>query len=194
MSNANIALVQDLYAAFSRGDVATIIAAPCARRRIGRAAVAGPTSRPSDRARGRSEVQTFFSQVAENLDFSEFTPREFCPSGDKVFVSWFLRGHDAQVGKIGSVRMGARLHGARRQGRAFSRVHRHRTARGRLPRLKTGESYGGATISNWSRQFFDEVCNARRLDVADRAVRVRSHLPRPRQSVGREGTRGHAAT
>ena len=31
-------------------------------------------------------MQGFFSQVAENFNFSDFTPREFCPSDDKVFV------------------------------------------------------------------------------------------------------------
>ena len=31
-------------------------------------------------------MQGFFASVAEHLDFSEFTPKEFYPSGDKVFV------------------------------------------------------------------------------------------------------------
>jgi ketosteroid isomerase-like protein len=34
-------------------------------------------------------VKAFFGQVAENLDFSEFTPHELCPCGDKVFVLGF---------------------------------------------------------------------------------------------------------
>jgi uncharacterized protein len=31
-------------------------------------------------------VQAFFADVAQHLDFSEFSPKEFYPVGDKVFV------------------------------------------------------------------------------------------------------------
>jgi ketosteroid isomerase-like protein len=88
MSNANVALVQGLYAAFGRGDVASIIAglAPDVHWESGGRASDFPTFGPR---KGPSEVKTFLGQVAENLDFSEFTPRELCPSGDKVFVLGF---------------------------------------------------------------------------------------------------------
>ena len=85
MSNANVALIQGLYAAFGRGDVADIIAslAPDVHWESGGRRSDFPTFGPR---KGPSEVQGFFSQVAENFDFSDFTPREFCPSDDKVFV------------------------------------------------------------------------------------------------------------
>ena len=44
-------------------------------------------------------MQAFFGQVAENLDFSDFTPREFCSSGDKVFVPGFYAATMRKSGK-----------------------------------------------------------------------------------------------
>lgn len=78
-------LVQGLYAAFGRGDVSHIVgnAAPDVHWESGGRQSDFPTFGPR---KGPSELRTFFAQVAENLDFSEFTPREFCPSGDKVIV------------------------------------------------------------------------------------------------------------
>src|SRR4051794_33043346 len=85
MSNANVATVQSMYAAFGRGDVATILNA------------ASPdidwhcNGRPSDYPtfgprKGHQEVGEFFRLVAETGDFSEFSPREFYADGDHVFV------------------------------------------------------------------------------------------------------------
>jgi len=98
MSNANVALVQGLYAAFGRGDVADIIAslAPDVHWESGGRASDFPTFGPR---KGPSEVQAFFGQVAENLDFSDFTLREFCPCGDKVFVPGFYAATMRKSGK-----------------------------------------------------------------------------------------------
>jgi uncharacterized protein len=85
MSNANVATVQSMYAAFGRGDVATIIG------------VLTPdidwtcNGRQSDfptfgSRKGPNEVTGFFKTVAETNDFSEFSPREFYADGDKVIV------------------------------------------------------------------------------------------------------------
>jgi|ERR1041385_8968806 ketosteroid isomerase-like protein len=85
MSNANVAQVQSLYAAFGRGDVATIIAglAPDADwQSVGRKSdypAFGPR-------RGAAEIQDFFKVVAENEEFSDFSPREFFAADDRVFV------------------------------------------------------------------------------------------------------------
>ena len=85
MSNANVAQVQSLYAAFGRGDVATIIAGLSPDidwETIGRTSDF-PTLGPR---KGAGAVQEFFQLVADNEDFSDFTPREFYSSQDKVFV------------------------------------------------------------------------------------------------------------
>jgi ketosteroid isomerase-like protein len=90
MSNANIALVQSLYAAFQRGDIATIVAA--AVPDIVWQVHGRPKDHPSIGVhKGPQGVQKFFGIVAETQDATAFTPREFYAAGDKVFV----RGHYA---------------------------------------------------------------------------------------------------
>jgi ketosteroid isomerase-like protein len=94
MSNAEVSLIQGLYAAFGRGEIAKIIAAmaPDATWRL--------VGRPSDHPllgtrKGQAGVQEFFDTLAKTQDATEFSPREFYPSGDKVFVlghyAWKLR-------------------------------------------------------------------------------------------------------
>ncbi|MGA7486987.1 MAG: nuclear transport factor 2 family protein [Xanthobacteraceae bacterium] len=83
MSSANITFVQSLYAAFGRGDIATIIA--------------GLTSdvdwtvngRRQDypllgRWKGRDEVVKFFQDVAIHGEATEFSPRDFFAAGERV--------------------------------------------------------------------------------------------------------------
>ena len=85
MTNANIAHVQSLYAAFGRGDIATLLAG-CAPdidwETVGRRSDF-PTLGPR---RGRKAVEEFFRLVGELEEFSEFSPREFYAAEDKVFV------------------------------------------------------------------------------------------------------------
>jgi ketosteroid isomerase-like protein len=85
MSNANITLVQSLYAAFGRGEIATIInaIAPDATwEMVGRAGDF-PTF---GRRQGPAGVKEFFGLVGSNLDFSEFAPKEFYAAEDRVFA------------------------------------------------------------------------------------------------------------
>jgi ketosteroid isomerase-like protein len=94
MSGANITFVQGLYAAFGRGDIATIIN--------------GLTSdvdwdvngRRKDYPllgnwKGKGAVEEFFRGVVEHEEASEFSPREFFAAEDRVFVlghySWKIR-------------------------------------------------------------------------------------------------------
>jgi ketosteroid isomerase-like protein len=85
MSDASVSLVQDMYAAFGRGEIATIVSrcAPDIRWEINGRRSDFPTF---GAFHGHSGVQEFFGTVAAHLDFSEFTPQEFYPSGEKVFV------------------------------------------------------------------------------------------------------------
>src|SRR5947199_8815076 len=85
MGNANIAQVQNLYAACGRGDVATILAG-CAPD-IDWETIGRPSDFPTLGPRkGVKEVEEFFRLVAENEEFLEFSPREFYAAQDKVFV------------------------------------------------------------------------------------------------------------
>lgn len=85
MSNANIALVQSLYAAFGQGDVATIINGLTADVdwHSGGRESDYPAFGPR---KGQKAVQEFFKIVADNNDFHHFSPREFYAVDDKVFV------------------------------------------------------------------------------------------------------------
>jgi ketosteroid isomerase-like protein len=85
MSNANVSLVQSLYAAFGRGEIAAIVAAlaPNVDWTI--------HGRPQDypligNRKGPAAVQEFFQGVAALQQFSDFSPREFFAVDDRVFV------------------------------------------------------------------------------------------------------------
>lgn len=98
MSNANVAHVKDLYAAFGRGDVAAIVAGLSPEvdwQSVGRKTdypVFGPR-------KGATAVQEFFQLVAENEEFAEFSPREFYAADDKVFVLGTYRLTMKRTGK-----------------------------------------------------------------------------------------------
>jgi uncharacterized protein len=94
MSNANITLVQGLYAAFGKGDIATLIAGLAADVDW------SVNGRRKDYPllgswNGQSDVQKFFQGVAEHEEATEFSPREFFAAEDRVFVlgyyAWKIR-------------------------------------------------------------------------------------------------------
>jgi uncharacterized protein len=85
MSNANIALVQSLYAAFGRGEIKTIVDAAhpsCVWEIVGRRSDF-PTL---GQFKGQAGIQSFFDATGEHLDFKEFSPRQFFAADDRVFV------------------------------------------------------------------------------------------------------------
>jgi uncharacterized protein len=94
MSNANVTFVQSLYAAFGRGDIASIIAGltPDVDWSL--------TGRRQDYPlfgawKGSGEVQKFFRGVSELQETLEFLPREFIAADDQVVVlghyAWKIR-------------------------------------------------------------------------------------------------------
>jgi uncharacterized protein len=80
----NTKVVQDAYAAFGRGDVQGIL------DRLDDTIVwkgvygAGSHVPTAGERRGKAQVGEFFKQVAQNVNFSRFEPKEFIASGDKV--------------------------------------------------------------------------------------------------------------
>jgi ketosteroid isomerase-like protein len=98
MSDANVGLVQSLYAAFGRGEIDAIVGAMTADSTWGIIGREGDFPTIGIR-HGPAGVQDFFKTVAEHLTFTEFSPKEFYPSGDKVFV---LGRYAATVKKTGS--------------------------------------------------------------------------------------------
>jgi uncharacterized protein len=94
MSSANIAFVRSLYAAFGRGDIATVIGG------LTFDVDWNVNGRSQDypligRWKGRDGVQKFFEGVAEHQEAMNFSPREFFAADDRVCVlghyTWKIR-------------------------------------------------------------------------------------------------------
>ena len=85
MSNPDIALVQSLYAAFKRGEIAPIIAAmaPDVDWRVNGDRKDFPTL---GAWKGTKQVEKFFQTVAEHQQVKDFSPRDFHTADGKVFV------------------------------------------------------------------------------------------------------------
>ena len=91
MSNPNISLVQNMYAAFGRGDIDALLtmATPDIEWNSGGVKRQYPAFGTH---KGPAGVKEFFRTVAETVEFSEFSPREFYGDRDKVFVLGFYAG------------------------------------------------------------------------------------------------------
>ncbi len=158
MSNANITTIQNLYAAFGRGDVATIIAGLTPDvdwQTIGR-----QKDFPTLGARkGAAQVQEFFQLVGEHEDFSDFTPREFYAADDKVFV---LGSYSLKLKKTGKPIASEWVHVFTLKDGKVTRFREHTDT------AQFAEAFaGGGDKLGLARRFVDEVCNGRKLDAAD---------------------------
>jgi ketosteroid isomerase-like protein len=94
MSNANITLVQGLYAAFGRGDIAALVAG--ASPDIDWVVNGSRSDFPTLGAwKGQAGMQQFFDSIAEHQDAKAFSPQEFFAADDRVFVlghyEWTIR-------------------------------------------------------------------------------------------------------
>jgi uncharacterized protein len=94
MSAANIAFVQSLYAAFSRGDIASII------NGLASDIDWHVNGRRDDypllgNRKGAADVEKFFQGVAELQEAIDFSPQAFFAAEDRVFVlghyAWNIR-------------------------------------------------------------------------------------------------------
>lgn len=157
MSNANIAHVQGLYAAFGKGDVAAIVAGLTPDvdwETVGRSSDF-PTLGPR---KGSAAVTEFFRLVAENEDFSDFTPREFYAADDKVFV---LGSYKLKVRKTGTPIASEWVHVFTLKNGKVARFREHTDT------AQFATAFAGADQLALARRFIDEVCNGRKLDAAD---------------------------
>jgi ketosteroid isomerase-like protein len=83
---ANTQLVKDAYAAFQRGDIASILHT-CDDNVEWEGVIGTEGVLPqSGKRRGKAQVGEFFKQVADTTDFKSFEPKEFIAQGDKVVV------------------------------------------------------------------------------------------------------------
>jgi len=83
--NNNIELMQEMYAAFGRGDIDAILATVTEDVDWGTQSVA--TEIPWYRIRqGREGVADFFRTLATEIDFERFEPNLFAATGDQVLI------------------------------------------------------------------------------------------------------------
>lgn len=81
----NVQKIQELYAAFGRGDINAILENVSDGVTWG--TVSGSTNVPWHSMRsGREGVADFFSTIGREIEFTEFTPKVFAGSGEQVFV------------------------------------------------------------------------------------------------------------
>jgi len=80
----NTKIVQNAYAAFGRGDTETLLATFADDIVLIGVYGTGPHVPTSGERRGKTAVAEFFKQVAANVTFSRFEPKEFIATGDKV--------------------------------------------------------------------------------------------------------------
>jgi uncharacterized protein len=84
MSEGNVQIVKNAYAAFQRGDVAAILAAVDDNAEWHGVKGAEGAAPYAGLRRGRTEVANFFAQVGSAFEFTKFEPREFIAQGDDV--------------------------------------------------------------------------------------------------------------
>jgi len=97
---SNLSIAKKGYELFQQGDIATLVndmidpsctwISPGPKDKL---PWAGQFS-------GKQEIAGFFAQIAENIDFNEFTPREFIEQGDTVVVLGSSSGRTKKTGKI----------------------------------------------------------------------------------------------
>jgi ketosteroid isomerase-like protein len=80
----NVKLVQDIYAAFLRGDIEAVLSAISDDIVF---FVPGPSQMPTAGTwRGLAGMREFFTKLAQSVEFTAFNPREYVASGDRVVV------------------------------------------------------------------------------------------------------------
>lgn len=98
-SQENTRIVQDAYAAFSRGDTKALLGAMSDDIDWHGVIGAGTHVPMAGRRNGHAQVGAFFQQVAENIDFSRFEPREFVAERDKVVCLGHYSGKARKTGR-----------------------------------------------------------------------------------------------
>ena len=93
----NVQAVQDIYAAFGRGDMPAVLEAMADDIEW---VIQGPSDMPTaGTQRGKQAVLAWFGVLAENLEFQVFEPREFIAQGDKVVALVYLEETNRRTGR-----------------------------------------------------------------------------------------------
>lgn len=92
----NLQKVQEMYAAFGRGDIPFILNTLASDVSW---VVQGPATLPMfGTRRGRQGVAEFFQTIGQNLVIEEFTPKQFVVQGDQVVAIGMERGRAIKTG------------------------------------------------------------------------------------------------
>ena len=90
----NTRLVKDAYAAYGRGDVATVLA--CMAPQIDWELASVPGLSFTGKRKGSDQVAEYFRVADEERTLREFVPKEFIAQGNKVVVlgygAWTVKG------------------------------------------------------------------------------------------------------
>lgn len=99
MESQNTTIVQNAYAAFGRGDIASIL--DMLSDDVVWEPVLGTGSHVpfSGRRQGKPAVAEFFQLVATHEDFTQFEPREFVAQGDTVAAIGHYKAITKSTGK-----------------------------------------------------------------------------------------------
>lgn len=93
----NVKIVQEILAAFGRGEIPAILDV------LADDVLwinAGPTEVPYAGKRvGRDQVAQFFQAIEKSVAVKQFEPREFIAQGDRVIVLGYWRGESKSTGR-----------------------------------------------------------------------------------------------
>jgi uncharacterized protein len=93
----NVAVVQQAYEDFGRGDIPAVLEALTDDVEW---TMQGPSVIPfAGTFRGREGIAEFFSLLGETLEFEQFEPRKFVAQGDTVVVLGYERDIVKQTGR-----------------------------------------------------------------------------------------------
>lgn len=93
----NVPLVQQMYAAFGKRDIQTLLT--LVSDEIDWQILGPPKIAHAGPHRGRDQVRRFFATIAETLEITQFEPREFISQGDKVVVLGYYGGRVKATGR-----------------------------------------------------------------------------------------------
>ena len=96
-TEANIALVQSLYAAFARGDIPFILERLSADAQFDNSD--SPEMPHGGTYRGKDDVGKFFANNGGAIEVKSFEPKTYLSSGDEVMTTGVWSGVARQTGK-----------------------------------------------------------------------------------------------
>ena len=96
-TQANVQKVQEIYAAFGKGDIKTITSSLA--EDVDWQTIGPPVFPHAGPHHGPKEVEQFFGKIMSTFDVKKFEPREFIAEGDKVVVLGSIGGNIKPTGK-----------------------------------------------------------------------------------------------